>query len=105
MLQQQLSTREEESASTGLDYGLCVCVCVMTTSSSAGGGATNPRVVPLRLQLRDLLLLLQKLLPTHVHLLRQRSKLLERKRTGAPSWLLTELSAHKQVEAGRLHFE
>lgn len=47
-----------------------VCVCVWTRY-------TNPCVVSLRLQLSNLLLLLQKLLPANVHLLCQCSKLLE----------------------------
>lgn len=38
---------------------------------------TDPSVVPLCLQLGDFLLSLQKLLPTHIEFLRERSKLLE----------------------------
>lgn len=51
---------------------VCVCVCAHPT---------DPCVVPLGLQLSDLLLLLQQMLSTHVHFLGQRSKLLKQQKT------------------------
>ena len=81
------SNFSREVRDKGRDRDGCKCkACTDRIKSSRGrggkaGGAgrrSYPRVVALRFQLRDLFLSLQELLPTHVQLLGQHGKLLQR---------------------------